>query len=132
MRLALIDDAAQVEARPQGRAGRRVVLAQAGSLRAGAAQVEQVAHAGEQPRIVPGLGDVVGGARAHQLDRRLQVRPGGEQDDGQLRQAHADGAEKGHAFLAAGGLAVEVHVLDHQVHGVALQSTQALSPGCGR
>ena len=65
----------------------------------------------------------------HQLHRRLEVRPGRQQDHRQVRVARPDLAEQGHAFLAGGGLAVEVHVLDHEVSRLALEQRQARRRG---
>ena len=106
-------------------AGAALPGAQGLGFRARAAQVEQVAHRGDQARIVPGLGHVVSSSGAHQLDRGLQVRPGGEQDDRQLRCSGAQLPEQRHPFRAARGLAAEVHVLDDQV------AARPIAPGRG-
>ena len=84
-RRAAIDDAAQVEARRQ--LGMRAVDARQPLAlgRERRVQLQQVAHGGDEPRVVPGLREVVGGAGLDQLDRGLEVRPGGEQDHRQVR-----------------------------------------------
>ncbi len=80
------------------------------------AQLQQVAHRGQQPRVVPGLGDVIGGACLDQVHGGLEVRPGGQQDDRHVRVQCTQFPEQRDAFLAGGGFAAEVHVLDDQVH----------------
>src|SRR5690606_39940816 len=52
----------------------------------GLGELQQVLHRGQQPVIVPGLGHVVGGARLHQLHRRFEVCPAGQQDDGRSEE----------------------------------------------
>ena len=119
--LALIDEALQIEALGEGLARGAPSGAQRLGLRARAPQVEEIANRRQQARIVPGLGEVVGGARAHQLHRGLKMRPGGEEDDRQLGRLGAQLAEERHPFRAARGLAVKVHVLDDEVDPLGLQ-----------
>ena len=125
-RLAFVDQAAQVVA--LGELGARL-----GAPRARGdvffhrgAQLEQVAHRGQQARIVPGLGDVVGGAGLHQVHGGFQVRPGREQDDRHVRMQRAQLAEQRDAFFARGRLAAEVHVLDDQVHFLGSHGREGL------
>jgi hypothetical protein len=82
----------------------------------GRAQLQQVAHRGQQARVVPGLGDVIGGAGLDQVHGRFQMRPGGEQDDRHVGVQRPQLPEQRNAVFARGGIAPEVHVLDDQVH----------------
>jgi len=95
-------------------------------------EFDQVGHRGQQALVVPGLGQVVGGAGLYQVDRRIEMGPGGEQDHRQVRMARADFAEQGHAFLARGGVGGEVHVLDHQVDAIAPRARQQRQSFLGR
>ena len=120
-----VDKPAQVEATQ----GRLLALPHPGVLtqRAlGIGQLEQVAHAGEQAGVVPGLADVVSRTLLDQAHRRIEMRPRGEQDDRQVRMALTDGEEQLLALLARGGVAGKVHVLDHQVHRLPPQQRQPL------
>jgi hypothetical protein len=114
-RFALVHQSAQVVF--LGQLGARL-----GAPRAGGdvffhrgAQFQQVAHRGQQAGVVPGLGDVVGGAGLDQVHGSLQVGPGREQDDRYVGVQGAQLPEQGDAFFARSGLAAEVHVLDDQV-----------------
>ncbi|PMQ17976.1 hypothetical protein JaAD80_02955 [Janthinobacterium sp. AD80] len=93
---------------------------------AGLSQFQQVVHGRDQAPVIPWLGQVVGRARLDQVDGRIELRPCRQQDHGQVRMARADGVEQGAAFLARGGVGREVHVLHHQVDGMARQQGQAL------
>ena len=75
------------------------------------AHPEQVAHAGQELRVVPGLGQVVARALLHHLHRRLQRRPGGEHQHGQVGIDAAHPAEQLDAFAPRGRPGREVHVL---------------------
>ncbi len=88
-------------------------------------QLQQILHGGQQPVIVPGLGHIVGGAGLHQLHRRLQMGPGGEQDDGKIRMIRANVPEQCYTFLAGGGICTEVHVGDDQIDAVCGQRRKA-------
>ena len=90
------------------------------------AQLEQVAHGGQQARVVPGLGDVVGGAGLDEVHGGLQVRPCGEQDHRHVGVQGAQFLEQRDAFLAGGGFAPEVHVLDDQVHFLGTHGREGL------
>ena len=90
-RLALVDErrtARSGRASSTRAAARR--LADRAVLRARGVQVEEVPHRREEPRVVPGLRDVVGGARLHELDGRFEVGPGRQQDDRQVGMLRAD------------------------------------------
>ena len=91
------------------------LVAQARHLARGFGKFQQVLHRRHQLVVVPRLGEVVGGAGLDQFHRGFEVRPGGQQDDRQVRMALADRPEQCHAFLARGGVGGEVHVLHHEV-----------------
>jgi hypothetical protein len=59
-----------------------------------------------------------------QLHRAFQVRPRGEQHHRQVRMALAYRGEQRPALVTGGGVGAEVHVLDHQVHRLAVQQRQ--------
>src|SRR6188474_1906440 len=82
-------------------------------------QIEEVSHGRKEPRVVPGLRDVIGSAGFHELDGRLEMGPRRQQYHGQVRMLSADLVEERDAFLARGRLAPEVHVLDHEIHRLA-------------
>ena len=90
------------------------------------AQLQQVAHRGQQPRIVPGLGDVIGGAGLDQVHRGLQVCPGSQQDHGHVGVQRTQLLEQRDAFFARGRLPAEVHVLDDQVHFLGTHGREGL------
>jgi len=92
---------------------------------AGLSQLQQVLHAGDQAPVVPWLGQVVGRAGLDQVDGRIELGPRRQQDHRQVRVACTDGVEQRAAFLARGGVGREVHVLQHQVDGMARQQRQA-------
>jgi hypothetical protein len=99
-RIAFVDEAFEVVS--FGKRGARL-----GAMCAGAdvflhrgAQLEQIAHRGQKPRVVPGLGDVVGSAGLHQIHRGLEMRPRRQQDDRDVRVQCPQLAEQGDAFLA--------------------------------
>ena len=60
----------------------------------------------------------------NQIDRLLQMGPCGQQDHRQVRLALANRMEQLNPFLAGGGVAAEVHVLDHQPNVVLVQRRQ--------
>ena len=76
-----------------------------------AAQLDLVADDGDEPGVFPRLGDEVARAAPHGLDRHLDARPGGHDDDGQRRVDVLDLVEEVEALLAGGRVArvVEVH-----------------------
>ena len=116
-RVALVDEAAA--GRNARRAGarasaRRARVATFSSTAARSSQ--QVAHRGQQARVVPGLGDVVGRAGLDQVHGGFEVRPCGRAGSPARRDAARAIPEQRDAFFARGGLAPEVHVLDDQVH----------------
>ena len=125
-RIALVDQAAQVVA--LGELGARLGAARARGdvLFDGRAQLEQVADGRQQARVVPGLGDVVGGAGLHQVHGGFQVRPRGQQDHRHVGMQGAQFLEQRDAFLARGGFAPEVHVLDDQVHFLGAHGREGL------
>ena len=125
-RLALVDEPLEVETRSKLAARQRAAAVDRAVFGARGVQVEEIAHGRQQPRIVPGLGDVVGGARLDELDGGLEVGPGGQEDDRQVRVLLADPAEERDALLAGRRLAAEVHVLDHEVDRLA---SQRVEPG---
>ncbi|MNU68782.1 hypothetical protein D3C71_581570 [compost metagenome] len=92
----------------------------------GLSQLQQVLHAGDQAPVIPWLGQVVGRAGLDQVDGRIELGPCRQQDHGQIRVACADRVEQRAAFLARRGVGREVHVLHHQVDGVAIEQLQAL------
>ncbi len=130
--IALIDDAAQMATLRQLGARFATLLLDRARLALRTAQVEQVAHGGEQARIVPRLGDVIGRAGLHELDRHLQMSPGGEQDDQQVGVEERILAEQLHAFFAAGRFAAEVHVLEHRGRLISRSGSASLSAGRSR
>ena len=83
------------------------------------AKLQQIVDGGDQLAVVPGFRQVIRSAGLHQVDRRFQPRPCGEQNHWQIGMARADLPEQCRAFIARGGVGVEVHVLDHQVHVLA-------------
>jgi len=89
-------------------------------------QFEQVVDGGQQLAVVPRLGEIVGGAGLDQVDRAFQVRPRRQQDDRQVGKARADVGEQRNAFLARGGVGLEVHVLHDEVDRLALQQRERL------
>ena len=125
-RLAFVDEAPEVV--PLGELGARFRAAGARGdvFFDRGTQLEQVAHGGQQARVVPGLGDVVGGAGLDQVHGGLQVRPGGQQDHGHVRVQGAQFLEQGDAFFARSGFAPEVHVLDDQVHFLGAHGREGL------
>jgi hypothetical protein len=92
----------------------------------GGAQLQQVAHRGQQPRVVPGLGDVVRRAGLHEIHRGFEMGPGREQDHGHVGMQRTQLAEQCDAFLTRGGFAPEVHVLDDQVHFLGAHGREGL------
>ncbi len=62
-----------------------VALAQLGRLRARAAQVQRRHQRRQQAFILPGLGDEIGGALLHRLDRQLHIAVGGHHHHHRLR-----------------------------------------------
>ena len=114
-RLAFVDQAAQVVTLVELGPRLRAPCTRGDVFLHGGAQLQQVAHCGQQAGVVPGLGDVVGGAGLDQVHGSLQVGPGREQDDRYVGVQGAQLPEQGDAFFAGGGLAAEVHVLDDQV-----------------
>jgi hypothetical protein len=108
------------------RSGFAALLVNGAGLALRPAQLQQVAHGREETRVVPRLGEVVRRAGLHELDRHFQVRPCREQDDRHVRMQRADLAEQRHAFVAAGCLAAEVHVLQYQVHWLTAEQGEAL------
>jgi hypothetical protein len=129
--IAPINDAAEVI--PLRQLGPRFValLMDGARLVLRASQVQQISHGGEQPCVVPRLGDVVRRTGLHQLHRHFQMSPGGEQNDRNFRIQRPDLAEQRHAFLAARGLAAKVHVLNDQIDVVALERRKPLHRGIG-
>ncbi len=123
--IAFEDQPAQVKARRQRRARLGAFLHGAFALHRQPAQFEQIAHRRQQPRVVPGLGEIVRGAGLHQFDRGFQVSPGREQHDRYRRIAFADRMEQRHALLARSRLLPEVHVLQDQVDLVRDQRAQS-------
>src|SRR5690606_31949933 len=117
---------AQVVAAGQVLAPAALAAAALVQLAAGLGQFQQVVDRGQQLGVLPGFGQVVGGTGLDQLHRALQVGPGGQQDHRQVRVPLADGREQRPALVAGGGICGEVHVLDHQVHRLALQQRQSL------
>ena len=118
--------AAQVVLLLQLRALQAVAGAAAVQFGARLRQLQQRIDRGQQAAVVPGLAHVVGRAGLDQLYRRFQVCPRGQQHHWQVGMACADLREQRLAFLAAGGVGGEVHVLDHQVHRLAFQQCEAL------
>ncbi|MCW0463548.1 hypothetical protein NB705_000621 [Xanthomonas sacchari] len=117
--------AAQVVALRQLLAMAALAVAAAFQFAAGLGQLQQVVDGGQQLAVVPGLGQVVGGAGLDQLHRAAELGPGGQQDHRQIRMARADRLEQGHAFLAGGGVGGEVHVLQDQIDVALAQALQA-------
>jgi hypothetical protein len=97
-----------------------VALHAAVQLAAGLAELDQVLHRGDELAVVPGLGEVIGGAGLDQVRPR---RPGAS--TAVSRMTGRSGwrvricPKQRHAFLARGGVGAEVHVLHHQVDVVA-------------
>ena len=112
---ARVDHAAQVEACRQRRAQPLALAFPHPRLEQRDAQLQQVANRGHQPRVVPGLREVIGGAGLHEFDGGLEMRPRGEQDDREVGLQAPQRAEERDAFIARRRLAREVHVLDHEV-----------------
>jgi hypothetical protein len=81
--------------------------------------------------VRPGLGDEIGRARLHPLDRQRDRSPGGDQDHRQPRPQLADRGEQLQPLLARSG-AREVHVLEHQVDLLLAQHGQSLLLRPGR
>ena len=125
-RVAFVDQAAKVVALGELGARFGALRARGDVLLHRGAQLEQVAHRGQQARVVPGLGDVVGGAGLHQVHGGFQVRPGGQQDHRHVGMQCAQFPEQRDAFFAGGGLAPEVHVLDDQVHFLGTHGREGL------
>ncbi len=63
-------------------------------------KVDLVGKDRKQPRVFPGLLDKVTGAAAHRFDGHFYIRPGGHDDDRQLRIERGDLGEQVKAFLA--------------------------------
>lgn len=94
-------------------------------------QFQQRIDRGQQLAVVPGLAQIVGGARADQFDRRFQTRPCGQQDDRQIGIETPDRMEQRDAFVARRGVGMEIHVLHHEVDPARLQAGDA-GLGCRR
>jgi hypothetical protein len=127
---AAIHDAAQVELR--GQFGVRAVDSREPLLlrRQRRVQLQEIAHRGDEPGVVPRLGQVVRGAGLHQLDRGFQVGPRREQHHRQVGLRGAQCAEQRDALVAGGRLALEVHVLDDEVDAAAGHPLEARLRRC--
>jgi hypothetical protein len=69
--IAFVDEALEVVSLGERGACLGAVCTRADVFLHRGAQLEQIAHRGQEPRVVPGLGDVVGSARLHQIHRSL-------------------------------------------------------------
>jgi hypothetical protein len=114
-RFALVDQAAQVVTLGELGTGLGASRTRRDVFLHGRPQFEQVAHRGQQARVIPGLRDVVGRSGFDQVHGGLEVRPGREQYDGHVRMQRTQFPEQRYAFFARSGLTPEVHVLDDQV-----------------
>ena len=90
----------------------------------GLGKLDQVVDRRQQLSVVPRLGQVVGGARLHQVDGGLQVGPSREQDHRQVRMPFADPFEQRDPFLARRGVGAEIHVLHDEVDGLTRGRTR--------
>lgn len=79
-------------------------------------QLQQIVDCHHQLAVVPRFGQIIGGAGFHQLHRRRQVRPRGQQNHRQIGMTCADFAEQRLAFFTRRGVGLEVHVLHDQIH----------------
>jgi hypothetical protein len=89
-------------------------------------QAEQVPDGGQELRIVPGFGQVVARAFLHELDGRLQRRPGRQDQDGQVGVDLAHPAEQLDPFAPGRLAGREVHVLDDDADVIALDGDERL------
>ncbi len=121
--------AAQIVALGQLLAAAPFAFAPTFQLAACFGQFQQVVDRGQQLGVVPGFGDVIGRAGLDQAHRAAQMRPGGEQDHGQVRMTLTQLGKQRLAFFAGGGIGGEVHVLDHQIERLLVQQRQ---PGLRR
>ena len=78
------------------------------------------ADGGEQPLVRPGLGDEVGGAALHRLDRDVDPAMGGDHHHHRLRVALQDLAEPVEALGGVGRAAAEIGVEQDDVGAVAV------------
>ena len=58
------------------------------------------------------------------IHRALELGPGGQQDHRHVRMQRADVVEQLSAFVAAGGIGLEVHIGDHQIDIAPAQPRQ--------
>jgi len=126
-RLADVDQAPEVVVAGERLARRGELWASRSTLHLQRPRLEQRLDHRQQSLVVPRLLDVVDRTLAHQFDRRFQRRPGGHQQDRQIRLRPLKGQEQVDTLLAGGLPLGEVHVLDHRSEGFAGDDAQRLA-----
>ena len=84
------------------------------------------ADGGEQPLVRPGLGDEIGGAALHRLDRDADAGMGGDHHHHRLRVALQYLAEPAEALGGVGGAAAEIGVEQDDVGKLGLHRRHRL------
>ena len=112
---------------PPARRGDRLgALALGDRLRARGAQRRGGADGGEQPLVRPGLGDEIGGAALHRLDRDADPGMGGDHHHHRLRIALQDLAEPAEALGGVGRAAAEIGVEQDDVGQLGVHRRERL------
>ena len=110
----------------RGRRDRLDLLALGHHLGARGAKRGGGSDGGEQPLVRPGLGDEVGGAALHRLDRDADPGMGGDHHHHRLRIALQYLAEPVEALGGVGGAAAEIGVEEDDVGKLALHRRERL------
>ncbi len=98
-----------------GRGQALIALAQLGRLLARAAQVQRRHQGRQQALILPGLGDEIGRALFHGLDRQIHIAMGGDHHHHRLRVDGQNLGQTRQSLAAVVGAGAEIHVQQQHV-----------------
>ncbi len=92
----------------------------------GLPQLNQILYRSDQALVVPRFGQIIRSAGLDQIDRRIKMGPGCQQNNRQIRVTSTDFLKQGDTFCTGSCVGSKVHVLYHKINRRLLQHSQTL------